>query len=72
MLGKETFPNKILLACNRVMPLKCCVPQCKSNYKSMNTKVPVSQFPKDLNEQKKWIDNIPHTGLKVTKYSAVC
>ena len=54
------------------LSLKCCVPRCKSNYKSTHTKVPVQQFPKDLNEQKKWICDIPHTGLKVTKYSAVC
>ena len=54
------------------MPLKCCVPRCKSNYTSMNTKVPVYTFPKDLNEQKKWINNIPHIDFTVTKYSAVC
>ena len=48
------------------MSLKCC----KSNYKSTYNKVPIYKFPKDLNEQKKWINNIPCIHFTVTKYSA--
>ena len=55
------------------MPLKCCVPGCKSNYKTEGeTYVTVFKFPTDEELCKKWIKNIPRDNWVPTKYSAVC
>ena len=54
------------------MPLKCCVPQCNSNYDSTDTKVSVFRFPKDEENCKRWIKAIPRANLKVTNYTVVC
>lgn len=54
------------------MPLKCCVPNCTSNYKTSNEKNSVYKFPKDEEEKEIWRKAIPRSNLEVTKYTAVC
>ena len=55
------------------MPLKCCVPECESNYKSSGgVYVSVYKLPSDENERKKWISAIPRANIVITKYTAVC
>ena len=54
------------------MALKCCVPNCKSNYASSNDKVPVYKLPQNNKDKKKWIAAIPKANLVVSKYTAVC
>ena len=54
------------------MPLKCCVPNCNSNYKTSKEKVSVYKFPRDEEERKKWKSAIPRVNLEVTNFTAVC
>ena len=54
------------------MPLKCCVPNCNSNYKSSGEKVSIYKFPKDENEKQKWSKVIPRAKQVVTAYTALC
>ena len=54
------------------MVLKCCVPNCESNYASSNDKVPVYKFPQNNEDKKKWIAAIPRANLVVSKYTPVC
>ena len=54
------------------MPLKCCVPYCKSNYDTTSEKVPVYRFPKDSDECDKWCKAIPRANLKLTYWTVVC
>ena len=55
------------------MPLKCCVPECESNYKSSGgVYVSVYKLPSDENERKKWISASPRANIVITKYTAVC
>lgn len=54
------------------MPLKCCVPNCNSNYKTSKEKVSVYKFPRDEEEKKKWKSAIPRANLEVTSFTAVC
>ena len=51
------------------MVLKCCVPNCKSNYAS--DKVSVYKLPQNNEAKKKWIAAIPRANL-VSKYTAIC
>lgn len=52
------------------MPLKCCVPECESNYKSSGgVYVSVYKLPSDENERKKWISAIPRANIVITKYT---
>ena len=39
------------------MPFKCCVPQCKGNYKG-GPRVTVFGFPQDKSLKQKWIHDI--------------
>ena len=55
---------------------KCCIPGCKSNYKSMKTNVPftaitVFSFPKNDVLRKEWIRRIPRD-LTITKTTVIC
>ena len=54
------------------MPLKCCAPNCSSNYKTSNEKVSVYKFPKNEEEKELWRKAIPRSNLEITKYTAVC
>ena len=54
------------------MPLKCCAPNCSSNYKTSNEKVSVYKFPKDEEEKEVWRKAIPRSNLEISKYTAVC
>ena len=54
------------------MVLKCCVPNCGSNYASSNDKVPVYKLLQNNEDKKKWIAAIPRANLVVSKYTAVC
>ena len=55
---------------------KCCIPGCKSNYKSMKTNVPftaitVFYFPKSDVLRKEWIRRILRD-LTITKTTVIC
>uniref|UniRef100_A0A2L2Y813 Transposable element P transposase n=1 Tax=Parasteatoda tepidariorum TaxID=114398 RepID=A0A2L2Y813_PARTP len=52
------------------MVFKCCVPNCRGNYKVDGTKVSVFGFPKDEELRKKWLAAIPRD-FEVTKNSKV-
>jgi hypothetical protein len=55
------------------MPSVCCVPGCKSNYKSSDDKnVPVFRFPSDIEKQKEWVRAIHRADFQPTKRSVVC
>ena len=54
------------------MPRTCCVPLCKSNYKSQSNVVATFSFPKDENRKKLWLDSIHRSNFVVSKYSCVC
>ena len=54
------------------MGFKCCVPLCKSNYKTSDTKVSIYRFPVDIDEKKRWIKAIPRSNLVVNKNTVVC
>lgn len=56
------------------MVYTCCVPQCKTGYKSNDTdeKIALFQFPKDDNFKKKWINSIPRKDWVVTSSHRVC
>ena len=53
------------------MVIKCCVPNCKSNYAFSNDKVPVYKLPQNNKDKKKWIAVIPRANFAVSKYTAV-
>ena len=55
-----------------MMPLKCCVPNCCSNYKSSDCKIPVYKFLREVSKKNKWFLSIPRSHWTVTKYSIVC
>ena len=55
---------------------KCCVPGCRSNYKSIKKGVlfescTVFSFPKNESHRKEWIRRIPRD-LTITKNTVVC
>lgn len=52
------------------MPRSCCVPGCKSNYKSDYT--PIFSFPSAEERLTLWKKAIPRENLTVTKNSGVC
>lgn len=56
------------------MLAKCCVPECKSNYKSSKDEgyVSVFRFPTDEELRKHWIRSIPRSDWKPTDKSVVC
>ena len=54
-----------------MMPLKCCVPNCCSNYKSLDCKISVYKFPCEVSEKNKWFLSNPRSHWTVTKYSVV-
>ncbi|XP_047142826.1 uncharacterized protein LOC124817080 [Hydra vulgaris] len=54
------------------MPLKCCVPNCYSNYKSSDCKISVYKFPREISEKNNWFMSIPRSHWTLTKYSVVC
>ena len=56
--------------------VKCCIPVCKSNYKSIKTNVHLHQllyflFLKNDVLRKKWIRRIPRE-LTITKTTVIC
>ena len=58
------------------MVLKCCVPGCKSNYRSRNVQcafvhVTVFRFPKNVELKNEWLRKIPRD-INVTKNTVVC
>ncbi|XP_050315878.1 THAP domain-containing protein 1-like [Anthonomus grandis grandis] len=58
------------------MPSPCCVPGCKSNYKSSlragEASISVFGFPKDEHLKMKWLKAIPRDKWAPTQYSVVC
>ena len=52
------------------MPYKCCVPECKGNYKS-GPRVAVFSFPKDEDLRQKWIHAIKRKDFFPSKTSKV-
>ena len=54
------------------MSRKCCVPKCKSGYKTSDARVSLYRFPSNEQERIKWIHAIPRTNLSVNKNSVVC
>ena len=45
-----------------MMPLKCCVPNCYSNYKSSDFKISaVYKFPREVSEKNKCFLSIPRS-----------
>ncbi|XP_077489629.1 uncharacterized protein LOC144100614 [Amblyomma americanum] len=53
------------------MPNKCCVPQCRGNYKT-GPKVHVFKFPQDKALQQSWIRAIPRKNFVPSEHSRVC
>ncbi|XP_065298429.1 uncharacterized protein [Dermacentor albipictus] len=53
------------------MPNKCCVPNCRSNYKS-GQKNHVFKFPQHEEAQSAWIRAIPRADFNVSPHSRVC
>lgn len=56
------------------MPCKCCVPGCKSNYKTKygeNRRVSIFKFPKSDEQRAQWIRSIPRKNWEPTKNSGV-
>lgn len=55
------------------MPSTCCVPGCKSNYKTSNEgNVAVFRFPSDEETSTKWVKAINRADFQPTKSSVVC
>ena len=56
------------------MVYSCCVPGCKTGYKSRKTttKIAVFQFPKDESLRKQWIKAIPRKNWKLSDSHRVC
>jgi hypothetical protein len=54
------------------MPRKCCVTNCSSNYKKTGESTTVYRLPKDENERKKWLNNIPRDNIPDTNNTVVC
>ena len=58
------------------MPLNCCVPGCRGNYRATNDhpyeKVSVFRFPDDSKMRAKWIHMIPRENLVVSDNTVVC
>lgn len=58
------------------MPQKCCVPNCRGNYRKTKEhaeeNVSVFRFPKDPEIRAKWIRMIPREGLEVGDKTVVC
>nr|CAI5852053.1 unnamed protein product [Callosobruchus analis] len=57
------------------MPRLCCVPRCKSNYKStlkMEALQTTFSFPKEANLRMRWLKAIHRDNYTVTKNSVVC
>lgn len=56
----------------KVMPRKCSVGFCKSNYDSTMEKIRVYSFPTDEEEKQKWLNVLPNRIEKVTRYIGIC
>ena len=58
------------------MPLTCCVPGCRGNYRETSKnpleRVSVFRFPKDSEMREKWIKMIPRSNLNLTSRTVVC
>ena len=54
------------------MPLKCCVPLCKSNYHSTETKISIYKFLKNPEERIRWSDAVLRADFIVSDYTVVC
>ncbi|KAG8178455.1 hypothetical protein JTE90_026554 [Oedothorax gibbosus] len=54
------------------MPRKCCVPCCRSNYKTETTLTSTFGFPKDEELKKKWISSINRKDYLPGSTAAVC
>lgn len=55
------------------MPRTCCVPSCKSNYKStLPQTVSTFSFPKETEMKNKWLNAIPRKDWQPSKYACVC
>ena len=70
----ELFTCVIQLYCLAVMVNACCVPECKSGYRSNKTAKPVAlfKFPKDDVIRQKWIKAIPRKNWSITSNHRVC
>ena len=54
---------------------KCCVPKCKSNYKTSIAKeglIKCFRFPKEDNLRRSWLLAIPRENLTITKHTVIC
>ncbi|KAG8179471.1 hypothetical protein JTE90_029277 [Oedothorax gibbosus] len=55
------------------MPDRCCVTNCKSNYKSTKgVYVSVFKFPKDERLKSEWMRKIPRQDFEPSQRSVVC
>ena len=50
----------------------CCVPECKSGYRSAKQKVALFGFPKESGLRQKWIDAIPRKSWVLSSNHRVC
>ena len=50
---------------------KCCVPNCKSGYRSSVGKFATFKFPKDQELRNTWIRSIPRD-FNISKHTVVC
>ncbi|XP_015918805.1 MYND-type zinc finger-containing chromatin reader ZMYND8 isoform X2 [Parasteatoda tepidariorum] len=57
---------------SKVMPRKCCVPGCKSNYNKEAVYTTVFQFPSDPDKKKLWLEKINRENFKPSASSVVC
>lgn len=55
-----------------VMPDRCCVPKCSSNYDKQKTYVSVFKFPKNVAEKELWCKKIPRKNWSPSDRSVVC
>ena len=54
------------------MPIKCCVPKCKSGFATNPEKVSMFSGPSDPLMQRKWTKAIPRANYIVTKSTSIC
>ncbi|PAA53827.1 hypothetical protein BOX15_Mlig027032g1 [Macrostomum lignano] len=54
------------------MPMKCCIPYCKSNYSTVTERTTIFGFPKLQSDFEAWLKVLPSTIKKITKFMGVC
>ena len=77
---RERFRSGRGKFCLIKMVYTCCVPECRTGYKKQKRdaedadleKVPIFEFPKDKDQQLKWLRAIPRDNLTITSSTRVC